>query len=74
MTRTMDLVIHSRFRGSNLDASVGHQVPVVPSAGAQHALPGFLVDLHLERLRVRLLFLIGCHAHSWEGAAEHAPS
>lgn len=66
--------VHSHSRGGDLDASVGHQVPVVPLAGAQRTLPGFLVDLHLKRLHVRLVFLIGCQAHSWEGAAEHAIS
>lgn len=65
------LSIHSHFSGSTLDASVGHQGPVVPLAGAERTLPGFLVNLHLKRLHVRLIFLVGCEAYSWEGQSEH---
>lgn len=58
-------VRHSHFRGRTLDASVSHQGPVVPLDGAKRALPGFLVNLHLKRLHVGLIFLIGCEADSW---------
>lgn len=67
MTQRLD----SHFSGSALDATVGHQSPVVPLAGAECALPGFLVDLHLKRLHVCLIVLIGCKTHSWERHSEH---
>ncbi len=63
--------IHSHFSGSSLDASVGNQSPVVALTGAERALPGFLVNLHLKRLHVCLIFLIGCKAYSWEGHSKH---
>ena len=52
--------------GGGLYASVGHQGPVVPLAGPEDALLRLPVDLHLERLHVRLVFLIGRQADSWE--------
>lgn len=63
--------IHSHFSGSTLDTTVGHQSPVVPLAGAERTLPGFFVNLHLKRLHVCLIFLIGCKAYSWEGHSKH---
>lgn len=59
----MTLAVHSHVRGSALDAPVGHQGPVVPLAASECTLPAFLVDLHLKRLHVRLIVLVGCEAH-----------
>lgn len=62
--------IHSHSSGSTLDPSMGHQSPVVPLAGAERTPPCFLVNLHLKRLHVCLIFLIGCKAYPWERQRE----
>lgn len=70
----MTSAVNLHFGGSTLDASVGHQSPVVPLAGAERALPGFLVDLHLKRLHVCLIILIGCQTHSCGRHSQHSLS
>lgn len=60
-----------QFSCSTLDASMSHQSPAVPLAGAERTLLGFLVNLHLKSLHVCLIFLIGCKAHSWERRNKH---
>lgn len=55
--------------GCALQATIGSQGPVLPSRGAEGALPVLTTDLHLEHLLVTFLILIGRQVHTCMGGA-----
>lgn len=52
-------MVHSHLCGCGLDAPVGDQGPVAPSAGVEGALLCLPVNLHQEGLMVQLFILVG---------------